>query len=215
MKSRYDVVFNQLQEGGDQAYLGKELSSLSGLSSLCDKVKDIHVERNSLLELLSETESSNEEYSRELEEEIHEELSHLEQQLAPIAQQFMNMLVPLLDSNHLEDLTMSDAVIDIRAGTGGDEARLFAAELMAGYQAIAKTFGQDETGSGGKNWDLEVLSVSRTDLGGVKEASLVVSSKGGGYSYGNYFPDDSEVGDTEERLLKQLGPFGFFSYESG
>jgi peptide chain release factor 1 len=69
---------------------------------------------------------------------------------------------------------------------------------------------------------LEVLSVSRTDLGGVKEASLVVSSRGSGssgYSDGYDSLDSSDTNnseqDTAQLLFQRLGPYGFFQYESG
>ncbi|EED92345.1 peptide chain release factor 1, partial [Thalassiosira pseudonana CCMP1335] len=126
--------------------------------------------------------------SKEMREEIEEELSQLKEQLEPLSQKMLLSLVPVLNPDDLQDLTSSDAVIDIRAGTGGDEACLFASEILACYEATAKAGGADESGNGGKSWDLEFLSLSRTDLGGIKEASLI---------------------------LKQLGPYGFFQYESG
>ncbi|KAL7527616.1 hypothetical protein ACHAXR_002045 [Thalassiosira sp. AJA248-18] len=221
MKSRHDDVMKQLHGGGDQTVLGKELSSLSGISSLCDKVSEIHAERESLLELLNET--KDEDDAKELMDEINEELSQLEIQLQPLSQKMLSVVIPLLNPDDIDDLTSSDAVIDIRAGTGGDEACLFAAEIMAGYEQIAKAGGGDESGTGAKSWDIEVLSVSRTDLGGVKEASLVVSSRGGGGGGGGYSGGfdsfDPEDGDSDEQdttnILKQLGPYGFFQYESG
>ena len=229
MKARHDEIMKQLHDGGDQTALGKELSSLSGIASLCEKVSEIHDERASLLELLNETkqESSNnnntgeEDDAKEMIDEINEELDQLTVQLRPLSAKMLKTVVPLLNPEEVDELTSSDAVIDIRAGTGGDEACLFAAEIMAGYESIAKAGGADESGSGGKSWDIEVLSMSRTDLGGVKEASLVISSRGGGGSgggYGGSFDSDNtteEEDNTTDRLLGQLGPYGFFQYESG
>ena len=228
MKARHDEIMKQLHDGGDQTALGKELSSLSGIASLCEKVSEIHDERASLLELLNETkqESSNnnntgeEDDAKEMIDEINEELDQLTVQLRPLSAKMLKTVVPLLNPEEVDELTSSDAVIDIRAGTGGDEACLFAAEIMAGYESIAKAGGADESGSGGKSWDIEVLSMSRTDLGGVKEASLVISSRGGGGGggYGGSFDSDNtteEEDNTTDRLLGQLGPYGFFQYESG
>ena len=222
MKTRHDEVSSLLQNGGDQASLGKELSSLAGISALCDRVSAIHAERSSLVELLEESAANGDEDSKEFADEVHEELELLGRKLEPISRKFVESLVPLLSPEDAEDLTSSDAVIDIKAGTGGDEACLFAAEILAGYQNVAKAGGGDEHGNGCKSWDVEVLSVSRTDLGGVKDASLVVSSRGGGGG-GNYamaYADDDEGdadsdGDPTSQLIAQLGPFGFFSYESG
>lgn len=217
MKQRHDTVMKKLHEGGDQTKLGKELSSLSGVSSLCDAVMEIHASRASLLELkndvLNETEDDD---SKELLEEIHGDLSALEFQLPLLSQKLMKALVPVLNPDEADELTSSDAVIDIRAGTGGDEACLFAAKIMAGYEAIARAGGADEGGRGRKQWDVEVLSASRTPLGGLKEVSLAVSSRGGytgGYCAG---ADGTDPDHTDaEHLLRRLGPYGFFQFESG
>lgn len=58
-----------------------------------------------------------------------------------------------------------NAIVEIRAGTGGEEAALFAGNLMRMYLRYADV----------KGWQAEVLAVSATDLGGVKEASLQLS----------------------------------------
>ena len=222
MKSRHDEVMKQLHDGGDQTTLGKELSSLSGISALCDKVSDINSERESLVELLHETKASindDTDDSQEMLDEIKEELDQLELQLQPMSQKMMQFVVPFLNPDDVDDLTSADAVIDIRAGTGGDEACLFASEIMASYESIAKAGGGDEHGNGRKSWDIEVLSVSTTDLGGIKDASLVVSSRGGGHPHdsGGYdsFDDTDSEQDTAQLLLQQLGPYGYFQYESG
>ncbi|HEY0265673.1 MAG TPA: peptide chain release factor 1, partial [Rhizomicrobium sp.] len=60
-----------------------------------------------------------------------------------------------------------NAILEVRAGTGGDEAALFAADLFRMYQRFAETQG----------WRFEVLSVSDTGLGGYKDASASISGK--------------------------------------
>ncbi|KAL3785017.1 hypothetical protein HJC23_007938 [Cyclotella cryptica] len=227
MKARHDHVLRLLQDGGDQASLGKELSSLSSVSGLCDEVQRVYDERVALSELMQETKESitkendaDQQSSIELVHEIEEELSQLDKQIEPLSVKLLHSLVPILNPDDAADLTSADAVIDIRAGTGGDEAALFAAEIMAGYETIAKAGGGAEDGAGGKAWDVEILSVSRTDLGGVKEASLAVSSRSGGGNHGGGYDafDSIHNNDPEpqtRQLLQQLGPYGFFQYESG
>jgi peptide chain release factor 1 len=61
-----------------------------------------------------------------------------------------------------------NVVLEIRAGTGGDEATLFAAELFRMYTRYAEQHG----------WRIEVLDVSESEAGGVKEVSAIVEGKG-------------------------------------
>lgn len=61
-----------------------------------------------------------------------------------------------------------NAILEVRAGTGGDEASLFAAALFRMYQRYAAL----------KGWRFETMSLSETDLGGIKEASATISGRG-------------------------------------
>jgi peptide chain release factor 1 len=61
-----------------------------------------------------------------------------------------------------------NAIIEVRAGTGGEEAALFAADLFRMYQRYADTHG----------WRFEVMGVSDTGIGGLKEASAEITGKG-------------------------------------
>jgi peptide chain release factor 1 len=62
----------------------------------------------------------------------------------------------------------SSAIVEIRAGTGGDEAALFAGDLLGMYQRYCALQG----------WKTEILSLSESDLGGFKEAVLEVQGRG-------------------------------------
>ena len=62
----------------------------------------------------------------------------------------------------------SSAIVEIRAGTGGEEASLFAGDLLKMYTRYAQLQG----------WKAELLSLSESDLGGVKEAVLGVEGEG-------------------------------------
>jgi peptide chain release factor 1 len=61
-----------------------------------------------------------------------------------------------------------NAILEVRAGTGGDEAALFAAELFRMYQRYAVL----------KNWKFELLDLSETGIGGFKEASASIIGRG-------------------------------------
>jgi peptide chain release factor 1 len=62
----------------------------------------------------------------------------------------------------------SSAIVEIRAGTGGDEAALFAADLLGMYQRYCQLQG----------WRTELMSMSESDLGGIKDATLDVVGTG-------------------------------------
>src|SRR3546814_19599708 len=58
-----------------------------------------------------------------------------------------------------------NAILEVRAGTGGDEAALFAAELFAMYQRYAQQHG----------WRFEVMEIAENEIGGYKEAIATIS----------------------------------------
>ena len=62
----------------------------------------------------------------------------------------------------------SSAIVEIRAGTGGDEAALFAADLLGMYQRYA----------GLQGWRAEIMDMTESDLGGIKDATLEVTGRG-------------------------------------
>ncbi|HRC84146.1 MAG TPA: peptide chain release factor 1 [Thermoanaerobaculia bacterium] len=61
-----------------------------------------------------------------------------------------------------------NVVLEIRAGTGGDEASLFAAELFKMYSRYAENQG----------WDVEIIDLSESEVGGVKEVSAIIEGRG-------------------------------------
>lgn len=90
-----------------------------------------------------------------------EELPALEQRLAKLSEEIQYALLPR-DAN--ED---RDAIVEIRAGTGGDEAGLFAADLMRMYQRYAETHG----------WKIEPLEASTSEAGGFREVIFKVTGE--------------------------------------
>ncbi|HUK86162.1 MAG TPA: peptide chain release factor 1 [Terriglobales bacterium] len=91
-----------------------------------------------------------------------EELTQLEARLATVEQELKNLLLPK-DPNDEKNV-----VLEIRAGTGGDEASLFAAEIFRMYTRYAE----------GQRWKVEVLSTSESGVGGLKEVIALVEGKG-------------------------------------
>jgi len=88
-----------------------------------------------------------------------EEQRTLQARLPELARQVQLMLLPK------DEADSKNAILEVRAGTGGDEAGLFAADLFRMYQRYAET----------RKWKFEVMSVSETGIGGYKEAIASVS----------------------------------------
>jgi peptide chain release factor 1 len=88
-----------------------------------------------------------------------EELALLEPRLEPAEEQLKVFLIPRDPSDD------KDVIVEVRAGAGGDEAGLFAAELLRLYMRYAERRG----------WKVDLLDTSAGALGGVKEATLTIS----------------------------------------
>ncbi len=95
----------------------------------------------------------------ELREMAKEELAGLKPRVEPAEEQLKLFLVPR-DPNDDKDV-----IVEIRAGAGGDEAGLFAAELLRAYLRCAERRG----------WKAELMDTSPGALGGIKEATLTIS----------------------------------------
>jgi len=98
----------------------------------------------------------------ELAELATAEVDHLEEQLSRLEQRMRSLLVP---KDPRDD---RNVYIEIRAGTGGDEAGLFAADLLRMYTRYAE----------GRNWKTQIVDENRTGVGGYKEVILRVQGKG-------------------------------------
>jgi len=86
----------------------------------------------------------------------------LKERIPGLERQVMALLLPK------DEADARNAILEVRAGTGGDEAALFAAELFRMYQRYAES----------RRWGFEVLEYSETGIGGCKEASATISGKG-------------------------------------
>ncbi|HSM86843.1 MAG TPA: peptide chain release factor 1 [Candidatus Limnocylindrales bacterium] len=103
-----------------------------------------------------------EESDADLRAYAQEELVRLEERLAATEAQLKVLLLPR-DPNDEKNV-----IVEIRAGTGGDEASLFAAEIFRMYNRYAET----------QHWKVEVLSTSESGVGGLKEVIAIIEGKG-------------------------------------
>ena len=103
-----------------------------------------------------------EESDAELRAYAQEELARLGERLTQVENDLKALLVPK-DPNDEKNV-----VLEIRAGTGGDKATLFAAEMFRMYTRYAET----------QRWKVEVLSTSESGVGGLKEVIAIIEGKG-------------------------------------
>ena len=99
---------------------------------------------------------------KELEELIKLELSEAEEGLQRVSEELKILLLPK-DPNDDKNV-----IIEIRGGTGGDEAALFAADLMRMYSMYAEA----------NRWKIDILNSSPTDIGGYKEVCFSIEGQG-------------------------------------
>jgi peptide chain release factor 1 len=135
--------------------LSKEYSELS---PIVDGIAALRHARDELASLVDISQSSED---AELKALADDELRTLQERLPALEEQVKLALMP----KDVDDAR--NAILEVRAGTGGEEAALFAAELFRTYQRYAAVRG----------WRFEILDLSETGLGGFKEASALISGR--------------------------------------
>lgn len=137
------------------AELGREHRRLAPLVELATRVLKLENELAQARELVSVDDP-------EMAAEARQEAARLEPLIAQLHEQLKPLLIP-----H-DPLDERNAIVEIRAGTGGDEAALFAADLYRMYTRYIER----------RRWKPEVLSLSPGTLGGIKEAVFKVPAEG-------------------------------------
>jgi len=132
--------------------LTKEHADLSELVAVYRRYKQVCEELEGHRELLQDSDPEMKELAKAELPELEEQQQHLQQEL--------HLLLLPKDPNDDKNI-----ILEIRAGTGGDEAALFAADLFRMYSRYADS----------KNWKVEIMSASETDGGGFKEIIAMIS----------------------------------------
>jgi peptide chain release factor 1 len=133
--------------------LSKEYAEIEPVAQTASELRRIRSELASLREMISDP---------EMREMAEEEIAELEARL-PEAERALAL--KLLPRDAADERA---AMLEIRAGTGGDEAALFAGDLLRMYQRFAET----------KGWKFEIISASASEVGGFKEVIASVSGQG-------------------------------------
>ena len=136
--------------------LMKEQSSLAPLIAAYTEYKNCKQTIEDSLQLLDE------ESDEELKELAKEELNEAKKRVEELENEIKILLLPK-DPNDDKDI-----IVEIRAGAGGDEAALFAAELFRMYTHYVES----------KGWKVEVVNADETGIGGMKEIEFMVKGQG-------------------------------------
>src|SRR6059036_3951187 len=127
--------------------LGREHAQLDEIRQTHQRIERLEAELGQAQEVLADKDPELSELARADVDRLRPEIDRLEAELAEL----------LTPSDPFDD---RDAIVEIRAGTGGDEAALFAADLFRMYTRFSERRG----------WKVDILSLSEGTLGGLKEA---------------------------------------------
>jgi len=158
IEARYEELSNELSTPellADQTAYTKAARQHRNLGEIVEKFR---AWKSLKAELDGAQEVANNEDDPEMREFARAEISSLEQKLQATDDELKLMLVPS-DPNDEKNV-----IVEIRAGTGGDEATLFAAEMLRMYNRYAERQG----------WKFEVLDASESGIGGIKEAIVLI-----------------------------------------
>ncbi len=154
--------FEKLEAAMSTATKADEIVRLSKehgeLKEVVEKARELTSARRQMAELRELSESDD----KDMAEMAYDELQELKEKAPDIEHDLQIMLLP---KDKADD---SSVILEVRAGTGGDEAAIFAGDLFRMYQRYAQLQG----------WKVEVLSASEAEMGGYKEIQANISGDG-------------------------------------
>jgi len=157
---RWEEIQAELNRGANPATyvkLSKEFADLDSVVAATRALQKAYAERADLVALRDDPSTE-----KELASLAREELEMLAPRLAELEDDLRLHLLPKDAADE------KSAIMEVRAGTGGNEAALFAADLFRMYSRYAEQRG----------WKTEIISASESDLGGYKEIVASISGKG-------------------------------------
>lgn len=159
LQKRFDelteLVSSSTLESSKRHLVQKELSSLTTLLSKHKDITRLEQERTTIQAQLDGT------IEPEMRSLFDEEIAALTQRIDSVRKELDRIMYPP------DPLDNRSAFIEIRAGAGGQEASLFAADLLRMYSAYALK----------KHWQVSIVSISETDVGGYREIVLHIEGK--------------------------------------
>ena len=143
----------------DMNHWQKLIKEHADLKPIVEKYNELKKARDTLEE---DKEMLNENLDDEMKELLKDEVSQLEEDIESFEEELKILLLPK-DPNDNKNV-----FLEIRAGAGGDEAGLFAGEILRMYKMFADS----------KNWKTEIMDISEQGVGGIKEAVVMRTGEG-------------------------------------
>ena len=159
IEARYDELEREMADPeiiADQPRYKKVTKAHSDLEDIVARYREL---KKVMGEIQSTREMLRDKLDSELRELAEAELASLEEDKSSLEEKLKVLLLP---SDPLDE---KNVIMEIRAGTGGDEAALFAGDLFRMYSRYAERNG----------WQIESMSFNPTELGGFKEAIVMIS----------------------------------------
>ena len=159
---RYEELMLELNDpsiANDQNRFRKLMKEQSDLAPIVEAFKEYKASKETVEESLAILEEESDEEMREL---AKEELNDAKARIEELEKELKILLLPK-DPNDDKNV-----IVELRAGAGGDEAALFAAEIYRMYVHYAET----------KNWKIELLECEEIGIGGMKNVTFMVTGKG-------------------------------------
>ncbi|HZF70955.1 peptide chain release factor 1 [Sulfuricurvum sp.] len=154
--------YNELTELLSSPDIGNDIKRMTDLSKEQSSIQAIVTKATEYKKLLDDIEENKAlAFDAELGELAKEELRSLEPMVAPLEEEIKKLLIPA-DPNDKRNI-----YIELRAGTGGDEAAIFVGDLFNAYVRYADV----------KGWKIELMSSSPSDAGGYKEIIALIKGE--------------------------------------
>ena len=162
IEEKYEELGLKLSDAeviNDQKLWQRLMKEHSELSNIVTKYREYKAVKEGIEEATDMLHNSDDDEMKEL---ARNELNELEAQVATLEIEVKKLLLPK-DPNDERDV-----ILEIRAGAGGDEAGLFASELLRLYIRYSER----------RRWKVEILNTNETGVGGIKEASVLIKGNG-------------------------------------
>lgn len=159
---RLEEILMQLAEpdvANDSAKFQKLMKEQAELQPIADAYREYKDSKQTIEDSLTMLEEENDEEMREM---LKDELSSAKKRVEELECELKILLLPK-DPNDNKNV-----IVEIRAGAGGDEAALFAAEVYRMYVKYAES----------RNWKTEMISVNENGIGGFKEVTFMINGTG-------------------------------------